>query len=423
FLKSLQQRVEFWAPNRLGEVAIHAGVDAALVVALHGVRGHSDDGLVPAGAALGLADRGGGFEAIHLWHLYIHQHQVERLLLHRRHRLSPIAGQGHSVAAFFEHPFRQQDLQAESGYLLVDRVARDQPAWREIGGLAVKQHEDGFAQLRLAHRLGQIRRYAQVAAERPIAALAGGGEHHDGGAGQFWISLHFAGEREAIHLRHVSVGQKQGYRLAGLRALAHQDQCAPRAIGHQHVYSVLGEDGSQDAAVGLVVVHHQELRVLGNVRAQELGGARQERHAHVRREVETTAVAGLALHPHVAAHHLHQAHRNGEPQAGAAVLARGGTIGLREGFEDLLLLLRRDADARVAHREVQEQRVVVAAFQVRGDHDFAMLVNLRALPTRLFTIWRSRVGSPTTISGIWEATSHASSRCFWAARRLKVFID
>src|ERR1035441_3366857 len=81
FLKSLQQRVEFWAPNRLGEVAIHAGVDAALVVALHGVRGHSDDGLVPAGAALGLADRGGGFEAIHLWHLYIHQHQVERLLL------------------------------------------------------------------------------------------------------------------------------------------------------------------------------------------------------------------------------------------------------------------------------------------------------------------------------------------------------
>src|ERR1035438_8906847 len=89
--------------------------------------------------------------------------------------------------------------------------------------------------------------------------------------------------------------------------------------------------------------------------------------------MEATAVAGLALHPHVAAHHLHQAHGNGEPQPGAAVLAGGGTIGLRKSFEDLLLLLRRDADARVAHREVQEQPVVVAAFQLRGDHDFAVL--------------------------------------------------
>src|ERR1019366_6765799 len=76
FLEALQQRVEFFAPDRFGEVAIHAGVHAALVVALHGVRGHGDDGLVPAGAALTLADRGGGFEAVHLGHLYVHQHQM-----------------------------------------------------------------------------------------------------------------------------------------------------------------------------------------------------------------------------------------------------------------------------------------------------------------------------------------------------------
>ena len=50
----------------------------------------------------------------------------------------------------------------------------------------------------------------------------------------------------------------------------------------------------------------------------------------------------------VASHHTTEATAECEPQARAAVLARGGYIGLCELLEQLLHLLRRDADARVA---------------------------------------------------------------------------
>jgi hypothetical protein len=48
-----------------------------------GMRGERDDGNVLPGVYLGLPDRRGGFEAIHVRHLYVHQHEVESLGLHR----------------------------------------------------------------------------------------------------------------------------------------------------------------------------------------------------------------------------------------------------------------------------------------------------------------------------------------------------
>ena len=52
------------------------------------------------------------------------------------------------------------------------------------------------------------------------------------------------------------------------------------------------------------------------------------------------------------AHHFHQPLRNRQAETRAAVAARGGTIGLGEGVKDVGLLFRRDADPRVAHRDV-----------------------------------------------------------------------
>ena len=48
-------------------------------------------------------------------------------------------------------------------------------------------------------------------------------------------------------------------------------------------------------------------------------------------------------------------------------------------------------------------------------------VNLMALPTRLITIWRSRLESPRTISGTSGATSHSNSSPFSSARTANVF--
>ena len=43
--------------DRLAHVVVHAGLEAALAVALHGARGHRDDRHVRAGRRLDLADR------------------------------------------------------------------------------------------------------------------------------------------------------------------------------------------------------------------------------------------------------------------------------------------------------------------------------------------------------------------------------
>jgi hypothetical protein len=53
----------------------------------------------------------------------------------------------------------------------------------------------------------------------------------------------------------------------------------------------------------------------------------------------------------LAAQQVRQLAADGEPEAGAAILAAGAGVGLLEGLEDDLLLLRRDADARVVHGE------------------------------------------------------------------------
>ena len=78
----------------------------------------------------------------------------------------------------------------------------------------------------------------------------------------------------------------------------------------------------------------------------------------VRREGEGAAPARLALHVDRAAHQGHQAGGDGQAQASAAVLARGRGVLLLESPEDRLLLVLRDADAGVTHREVKSDLAV-----------------------------------------------------------------
>src|SRR5205807_2688840 len=73
-----------------------------------------------------------------------------------------------------------------------------------------------------------------------------------------------------------------------------------------------------------------------------------------RREREGAAAARRAVHGDRAAHQGHQPGGNTQAQAGAAILSRGRGVLLLERAEDPSLLFRRDADARVAHREVHK---------------------------------------------------------------------
>ena len=63
--------------DRFGNVIVHARLETALAVALHGVGGHGDDGDLGIGDCGSARTNGrGGLETVHDRHLHVHEHQV-----------------------------------------------------------------------------------------------------------------------------------------------------------------------------------------------------------------------------------------------------------------------------------------------------------------------------------------------------------
>ena len=94
------------------------------------------------------------------------------------------------------------------------------------------------------------------------------------------------------------------------------------------------------------------------------------------RKEERGADTRLAFKPDFPAHHLHQRFADGQPQSGAAVLARGGHVGLRERLEQLGALFARHAGAGVAHRKAQHGFLADALHQRGFQVNFAALGEL-----------------------------------------------
>src|ERR1700719_769696 len=63
------------------------------------------------------------------------------------------------------------------------------------------------------------------------------------------------------------------------------------------------------------------------------------------------SATNLALDRDIASHHLTEASAYGEAEAGAAIFARRGGIGLGKILEQLTHLFRRHADASILYRE------------------------------------------------------------------------
>src|SRR5262249_46014234 len=73
---------------------------------------------------------------------------------------------------------------------------------------------------------------------------------------------------------------------------------------------------------------------------------------------EYRALAPLARHGHIAAHHARELAGDGKPEPSAAELLRGRGIGLAELLEQLCLLLRRHADSGVRDGELDEAAAI-----------------------------------------------------------------
>ena len=144
---------------------------------------------------------------------------------------------------------------------------------------------------------------------------------------------------------------------------------------HVHMAGHAFEGFLQDFARRRIVVHHQHIepgQLLGKHLAVTRGGADPQPDG----EEERAAHARFAFEPDAAAHHLHKLARDGQAQAGAAVLARGGHVGLGERLEQFRRLLRRHADAGVAHGELELHLFAGAFEQFDLQPDFALLGEL-----------------------------------------------
>ena len=91
---------------------------------------------------------------------------------------------------------------------------------------------------------------------------------------------------------------------------------------------------------------------------------------------ERAAFAHGALDANRAAHQFGEFPADGEAEATAAETAGGRTVGLDEGLEQAILLLRCHTDPRIRHREGQPGAAVFQAVQRHGDDDFPRLREL-----------------------------------------------
>src|SRR5947209_2520091 len=123
------------------------------------------------------------------------------------------------------------------------------------------------------------------------------------------------------------------------------------------------------------------------------------RSAEMRREGEGAALARGTVHGDGSTHEGHQPGGNGQAQASAAILAGGGGVLLLEGPEDTLLLVGRNADAGVAHREAEadflrprrRQRAVVLIY-FHAHYHLAVLGEFDGVPRRVGGPFRSPAG-------------------------------
>src|SRR6266850_4527500 len=92
----------------------------------------------------------------------------------------------------------------------------------------------------------------------------------------------------------------------------------------------------------------------------------------------------FTLQPEAPAHQLDDPRRDGQAETAAAIFARDGTIGLREGLEDALLTLERNADAGVRNRHMQDDDVVRRRLFCRdAKNDLAVGGKLDGVPEQI----------------------------------------
>ena len=138
----LNRCIQLVHANRLSDKCVHSGFQAATLVFVGRVSCESDNANVLSCGRFQLANRAGGFQAIHVRHFFVHEHNIEVTAPKFRERFQSISRAGNRVAAFFQKfdnklaiyfgVFGDEDTQ-EFRRLVSGRALRSGIAWKIFG--------------------------------------------------------------------------------------------------------------------------------------------------------------------------------------------------------------------------------------------------------------------------------------------------
>ncbi len=336
------------------------------------------------GAPLALANPLRGLETIHHRHLAIHQHQIVSLAIKRFEGLLSVVDDRYVAAEL-----QQRGL----GHLLIDQIVLDhQHAGVWIVGqplleflvldgsgdslwlLFVEQptqtipqrfFKNGLIELRL--ELRPQRFFVQGVLKNHDR------EQHQQGIAQLGVGADRQGQIRPADFRHLLVQQGDAIRIAG-RAGGSQLPQSRLAVGGGIRAQAGGQQLIADQfAAGLMVVHHQhpDFRQLRAVLFGFRGRGFRPLQPQDKPEGRTSPFH--AVDRDDPAHQFHQLPGDGQAQAGSAVLAGHRAVGLIEGAKNALLFGQRNADAGIAHLELQTVTVRPRFQKDQPQHHFALL--------------------------------------------------
>ena len=265
--------------------------------------------------------------------------------------------------------------QVDLGGLAGGRAGRD--AFRRRSGALRQPFLQGGIQGLGLHRLGDEVVHAGSGAGLAILFEGVGGHGQDRHVAAGGQGADGPGGLQAAHVGHLHVHEDQG---VGLLARLFQGFHAILGDVHRQAHAVQQFQGHFPVD-GVVLGQQQALAVVPSAQAEFgvlAGGGLRRRHDAVAAfqpggEPEGAALAGLAVHAHLAAHQLGDAPGDHQAQAGAAVLAGGGGVHLLEGVEQVAELVRGDADAGVADLEAHQQARRGVLQAAGAQHDAALL--------------------------------------------------
>ncbi|NYH16697.1 hypothetical protein GGD41_003925 [Paraburkholderia bryophila] len=148
------------------------------------------------------------------------------------------------------------------------------------------------------------------------------------------------------------------------------------------------------------------------IRQRRLGIDRQPQREH-------TALTDFAGHGDPAAQQTREFTRDRQPKTATAVLSAGGTVGLLERFEDHLQLVRRNANAGIAHVDTQQ---VVRRRRDRQRH-FAPLGELHRVRQQIAQNLRDALTVGDKGIGRTRRTFEVEPQLFGGRQRLEHFFQ